>query len=77
MDIMVIDSLPEVQRLPSERRLELAAEIIEQATKGDGNAPDPEIVAALNERYQDYQDNPDNVTPWRDVLKRIRESRGH
>ena len=46
MDIMVLDSLPEVQRLPSERRLELAAEIIEQATKGDGNAPDPEIVAA-------------------------------
>ena len=71
---MVIDSLPEVQKLPPERRLELAAEIIEEATGAVTDEPDPEILAALNERYREYRKNPGIVSPWRDVLARVKGS---
>jgi len=56
---MIAEDFPAVKSLSPENQLELAAELIELATDRSVNHPDPDIVAALNERLAEYRMNPD------------------
>ena len=72
---MIVEQLPEVQKLSPERKLALAAELFENATDSTVEDPDPEIVRLLNERLADYEKNPGSASPWSEVKARILGSR--
>jgi len=72
---MIVEQLPEVQRLSPERKLALAAELFESATDCNAEEPDPEIVKLLDERLAEYRENPSSTSPWSEFKARILGSR--
>jgi len=68
---MIVEAFPEIQALPAEKQLALAAELLELATDSSTVAPDHEIVALLNQRLEEHRKNPENASPWSEVRKRI------
>ncbi len=72
---MIVETLPEVQRLTPEQKLLLAAELFEDATECIAEEPDPEIVKALDQRLEEYQNNPGSASSWSAVKARILGSR--
>lgn len=68
---VIVEQLPEVQRLSPERKLTLAAELFEDATDCRAEHPDPEIVRLLDERLAEHRENPTSATPWNEVKARI------
>jgi putative addiction module component (TIGR02574 family) len=72
---MIVDEFPEVQRLSAERKLALAAELIEDATDCVAEPPDPEIIRLLDQRLAEYHKNPSAGRPWHEVKARILASR--
>lgn len=67
---MILEDFPAIKSLSPENQLELAAELIELATD-HSNQPDPDIVAALNQRLEEYQKNPDQVSSFKEIRDRI------
>ncbi len=72
---MIVEQLPEVQKLPLEMKLALAAELFEEATESLVEEPDPELVDLLHRRYEEYRSNPSDASPWSEVKARILGSR--
>ena len=72
---MIVEQLPEVQRLSPERKLALAAELFEGATDCIAEEPDPEIVRLLDERLAEHRENPSSASPWSEVKARVLGSR--
>jgi len=72
---VIVEQLPEVQRLSPERKLALAAELFEDATDCTAEEPDPEIVKLLEERLAEFQSDPASASPWSEVKARILKSR--
>jgi len=72
---MIVEQLPEVQKLPLEMKLALAAELFEERTQSLVEEPDPELVDLLHRRYEEYRSNPGSVSPWTEVKARILKSR--
>jgi hypothetical protein len=70
---MIVEQLPEVQKLSPEMKLALAAELFEEATEFLPGSPDPEVVvvALLDERLAEYRANPEASAPWSEVKARI------
>lgn len=60
---MIFETLPEVQRLSPEHKLLLAAELFEDATAHESGEPDPDYGRILDQRLQEYRDNPDGASP--------------
>jgi hypothetical protein len=72
---MIVEQLPEVQKLSPERKLALAAELFEDTTDSTVENPDPEIVRLLEERLAEFRTNPASASPWTAVKARILGSR--
>ncbi|MBU6179261.1 MAG: addiction module protein [Verrucomicrobia bacterium] len=72
---MIVEQLPEVQKLSPEMKLALAAELFEEATEFLPGSPDPEVVALLDERLAEYRAKPEETAPWSEVKARILRSR--
>lgn len=72
---MIVEQYPELQRLSSERKLALAAELFEDATDCIAEEPDPEIIRLLDERLAEYRKDPSSGSPWSEVRARILGSR--
>jgi hypothetical protein len=72
---MIVEQLPEVQKLSPEMKLALAAELFEEATELLPGSPDPEVVALLEERLAEYRAKPEESAPWSEVKARILRSR--
>lgn len=65
---------PELDLLPPDEKMLLAAELWEEAvsTGKDIPEPDPKIVAILEERLEDYRRNPESALSWEEVKRKIR-----
>jgi len=68
---MIVEQLPEVQKLSPEDKLVLAAELFEEAADWSAEAPDQDMLAILNERLAEYRANPEAAVPWSEVKARI------
>jgi putative addiction module component (TIGR02574 family) len=68
---MIVEQLPEVQKLSPEDKLVLAAELFEEAADCSAEAPDQDMLAILNERLAEYRANPEAAAPWSEVKARI------
>ena len=71
---MIVEEFPEIQSLPVEKQLALAAELFELATDCSNEVPDPQIVELLNARLEKHRKNPEDAAPWSVVQKRILNS---
>lgn len=71
---MIVEQLPEVQNLSPERKLALAAELFESVMDCGAEEPDPEIVKLLEERLEEFSENPDSGAAWTEVKARILKS---
>jgi putative addiction module component (TIGR02574 family) len=68
---MIVELLPEVQKLSPEDKPALAAELFEEAADWSSEAPDAELLSVLNERLAEYRANPEAASPWSEVKARI------
>ncbi len=65
---------PELDKLPVDEKMILAAELWGEATADDVvGQPDPRIVAALEERMEQYRRDPGSALPWEEVKRRVRQ----
>ncbi len=72
---MIVEQLPEVQKLSPEMKLALAAELFEEAADWSSEDADPELLAILNERLVEYRANQGASSPWSEVKARILRGR--
>ncbi len=69
---MIIERLPEVQKLSTEEKWllvdELWADLVDEAVP----AADPEILAELEARMAHYRAHPETATTWEAIRDRLR-----
>ena len=71
---MIADTIPALSRLSSDDKIILAAELWSQAIRSAPEAPDPEMVTALQERLNHFYDHPESGSTWHDVRTRIQNT---
>lgn len=69
---MIIERFPELLKLSEEERRQLSAELAGFSFI-DEPVTDPEIIAALDRRWQEYLRDPSTARPWSEVRKEARE----
>ena len=68
---MITDNIPELQRLSSDEKILLAAELWRDAVGREAESPSPDLVRALRERLDHHRENPEQVSTWEEVRARI------
>ena len=70
---MILERFPDIQKLTKEQRVELYCELQDIVVEeNELIEPDPELLAVLEERYQEYLANPELARPAEEVLARLR-----
>lgn len=72
---MILEKIPELQHLTAKEKIILAEEL--WADAGDAGAelpPTEEHIKILEERWQNYLDDPNSASTWEEVKKRLRKS---
>ena len=71
----MISDFPELSMLSPEDKILLAAELWNEATEeSDAVESDPGILDAIEERLEDFRNNPESVLSWDEVKERIRSN---
>lgn len=74
---MILERLPSVQELSASEKWLLLNELWEEFEANPATVPiTPEIIAELDARMAEFDKNPDHVTTWEAVKKRLQGSRG-
>lgn len=68
---MILERLPEVQKLPDPEKRQLAEELWQAAEEGDAIEVDPAIIALLDKRLAEYAASPSAVSAWKEVEARV------
>lgn len=68
---MILELLPEVQKLPAAQKRQLAEELLRTADDADLVEVDPVILALLDTRLAAYDADPSAVAPWDEVSTRV------
>lgn len=67
---MILETLPQIQQMTAAQMYTLWEELgMEIALNPELN---PTLAAEVRSELADYRANPDNVTPWEEVKRRIR-----
>lgn len=66
---MIAERFPELAKLPIDEKRLLLKELCEDISSPD--APDPDIVKILEERWKAYQDDPSGAVTLEEFRKRI------
>ena len=73
---MILDKLPDVQRLSTDEKWELIGELWQQLLPSPQHEPRAEIVALLEARMAEYQRDPALGRSWSEAKARLRAARG-
>ena len=70
---MILERFPDIQKLTKEERVLLFCEL-QDVVVGENELinADPEIVAELDRRIEEYRQNPSRAKSWGEVRKRLR-----
>jgi putative addiction module component (TIGR02574 family) len=68
---MILELLPDVQRLPASQKRQLAEELLTEADAAEDIEVDPAIVELLESRLAAYESDPHAVSSWEDVKARV------
>ena len=71
---MIAERFPEIAQLPDEDKLTLMAELWQDVTD-DAADESPKLAAFVEQRWQEYLQHPEHVSPWSQVKARILASR--
>lgn len=71
---MIAERFPEIAQLPDEDKLTLMAELWQDGTE-DAADDNPALDALMEQRWQEYREHPERVSPWSEVKTRILASR--
>lgn len=71
---MIAERFPEIAHLPDEDKLTLMAELWQDVTDNTTDEK-PELEAFVEQRWQEYLQHPERVSPWGQVKARILASR--
>jgi putative addiction module component (TIGR02574 family) len=72
---MILDKVPAVQQLSRDEKWELIDELWQQLLPPPDHEPRPEIVALLEARMKEYQQDPSQGSPWSEAKARLRAAR--
>ena len=73
---MILELLPEVQRLSAEEKRMLADELLEDADNGSEVTVSLDVLNLIDQRLSDYEANPGAVYSWADVRARVFDLHG-
>jgi putative addiction module component (TIGR02574 family) len=73
---MILDKVPDVQRLSHDEKWELIDELWRQLLPPPNHEPRPEVVALLEARMEEYRHDPAQGAPWAEAKARLRAARG-
>jgi len=68
---MILEQLPELKGMSSSEKRMLAQELVQAADSEDGRELDLAIIELLDQRLADYDANPEAVSSWADVQRRV------
>lgn len=68
---MILELLPEVQRLPASQKRQLAEELLLEADGGEEVDVDPAVLALLEKRLAEHEADPGAASTWDDVKARV------
>jgi putative addiction module component (TIGR02574 family) len=69
---MIIERFPELMKLSEEEKWQLSCELTGHVFI-DEPVTDPEIIAELDRRWQEYLRDPSTARPWSEVRKELQE----
>jgi hypothetical protein len=72
---MIIERFPELLKLTEEEKRQLRSEL-GAALFLDEPVTDPEVIAMLDRRWQEYLRDPSTARPWSEVRKELHEKCG-
>ena len=73
---MILEQLPEVQRLPDAQKRQLAEELLRATDDSNQVEVDPAALALLESRLAEHAANPGAVSSWKEVEARVFRSHG-
>lgn len=69
---MILETIPELKRLTAAEKLLLVGELWDELASHPAEVPvSQETIAELDRRMADYRENPDKVTSWEAIRKRV------
>ncbi len=68
---MILEQLPEVQRLPDAQKRQLAEELLRVTDDSNQIEVDPAVLARLESRLAEHAANPGAVSSWMEVEARV------
>jgi len=69
---MILESMPDIQRLTSAEKLLLVSELWNDLAAHPTEVPvSRELIAELDRRMEEYRRDPSQVTTWEAIQKRI------
>ena len=69
---MILDRFPEIKRLSLQERMTLYCELQDLVIEeNDLITPDPELIAELDRRMEEYRKDPSTAKPWSEVRARL------
>ncbi len=72
---MILERIPEISKLSPEDKLRLANELWQQVAEDPDRIPvSDEHKQLIEQRYQEYLENPDDVVTWEEVKRRLGKS---
>ena len=73
---MILEQLPEVQRLPDAQKRQLAEELLRATDDSSQAEVDPAVLALLESRLAEHAANPGAVSSWKEVEARVFRTHG-
>ncbi len=71
---MIVERFPGLAQLPDEDKMTLMAELWKDVMD-DTSVDDPALAEFVEQRWQEYRQHPERVSPWSEVKARIVASR--
>lgn len=68
---MILELLPEVQRLPASQKRQLAEELLAEADGSDEIEIDPAVLEMLDSRLAAFEEDPAAISNWDEVKARV------
>lgn len=72
---MILERFPDLAVMSDEDKLVLMTELWENVTEHKGSLNSSELTLWVQNRWEEYQSDPESVSSWNDVKARVLEKR--
>ncbi len=68
---MIAETIPQLEKLSPEEKLTLSDELWREVTGDAPGTSDPDLVEKLNERFREFEENPEVGVPAEEMKRRF------